>query len=372
MMHTTSSKKVGLEFSDNKVRFISLQQERRGLVPHAYAEIVIPEQCIREGKIVDEKRFTIFLKGLRKKYLITSAFVALPDNATRLLSGLVDMVASKGDTKDGTKELLQNNTSFDAQSATYEKKLVLYTKKGRYIQILAASTPVVEQYLRCFVEAGITPLSFEHPLQTHVSAILSKGSTGSFLVVITRGYQTHVCVVVNEYVVDVLTLDEGVRTDTEQYPVSVATAINQYYIDWHSNKTYQGIIEPITTLYISGVAALKEEYVDYLSRTLKLSVVVGNTWTNCFSFENIIPRITREQSFLYASVVGLALGKDGASVLPRRHKKYLKRKKYFYRTGALLLSFVVGLLAGLIVVTALFFAEVIPQVPLLHKIASWW
>jgi len=372
MMHSASSKKVGIEFSDTMLRFVSLKQERSLLVPFDYAHISIPEGCLRDGKVTDEKRFVTFLKKVRKTHGITAAYIALPQDALRLVSGLLDTAVGTP-TTEALKQLLQTKTKLDPSTMTYEKSLVLHSKKGRFMQLLAASTTVTEQYLRCFIVSGITPMSFEHSLQSLVNAVIPKGQTQSALVVVVGEYNTQLCIVVNECVVDTLTLDEGAMVTPGQYSTTLVAAINQYYIDWHTNKTYSGVVDTIKTVYLSGTALLIPGYADYISAAVKLPVFATNTWTNCFSFEDIIPRLTFDHSIEYAVAVGLALGRGSLSVLPHKHKRHLKRKKYLRMTGVVLLSFAFGVLAGLLVATVLFLARATPHYPVvLHKIALWW
>lgn len=375
MIHISPLEKVGLEFSDTTLRFIRLKKQREFFVPVDFAEIPIPVGCLRDGSIVNSASFIKFLSEIKKKYSLTAAYIALPSNAIKIVSGLVDAV-SRVDTISAIQTLLETKTALPIKDMISAKRLVLHTKKGRFVQLVAAKTTIVQDFLNCFTKAGITPLSFEYQAQAQTAAILSKEDTRPILMVRIDKHQTTLAIVIEGSVVDTSTLDEGHASVGVHKPgersLTLITAINNYYIQWHSNKEYKGVFDTVKTVYLTGEGAAEEGYADFMSATLKLPVVEGNTWANCFSFETMIPPLTRIESLRYATVVGLALGGGAMSVLPQTHKKHLKRKKLFKKFTMILVSFLLGVSVGLIVAIVLFVTKLLPSItPIIHRITSW-
>ena len=58
---------VGLDFSDATMRFMDLEIHRHGLLPKRFAEMSIPEGCMKGGRIIDTEKFINFLKEVQKK-----------------------------------------------------------------------------------------------------------------------------------------------------------------------------------------------------------------------------------------------------------------------------------------------------------------
>jgi hypothetical protein len=49
---------------------------------------------------------------------------------------------------------------------------------------------------------------------------------------------------------------------------------------------------------------------EYLNVQLKAKLEPANVWRNCFDIEKHIPNISYADSFDYAEVIGLLIGKD--------------------------------------------------------------
>ena len=71
---------VGLDFSDATMRFVRLKEGAHGILPSMYAELTIPDGCMLGGRIVDEIKFTQFLKEGKKKYNLTYVRVSIPES----------------------------------------------------------------------------------------------------------------------------------------------------------------------------------------------------------------------------------------------------------------------------------------------------
>jgi Tfp pilus assembly PilM family ATPase len=83
--------------------------------------------------------------------------------------------------------------------------------------------------------------------------------------------------------------------------------INRRYMYWHENKEQFGSFPAIDTVYLCGGHSNLRGLSDYLSSSLKLKVVQVNPWINCFSLEDVVPKMTYETSMSYVTAIGLAL-----------------------------------------------------------------
>ncbi len=65
--------------------------------------------------------------------------------------------------------------------------------------------------------------------------------------------------------------------------------------------------QKIKKIFLSGKDASLPGFDEYLTTVMKKKVEVSNVWTNAFSFENYIPKLSSRESLNYSVAVGLAL-----------------------------------------------------------------
>ena len=63
----------------------------------------------------------------------------------------------------------------------------------------------------------------------------------------------------------------------------------------------------ITTAIATGSYATNELLIQYLEESAHIVVQQANVWTNCFSLDDFVPEISRDESMVYATSIGLAL-----------------------------------------------------------------
>ncbi|MBY0328662.1 hypothetical protein K2Q02_01025 [Patescibacteria group bacterium] len=375
MTHTTSTV-TALEFSDSLIRMIRFTKKRKQMIPSEYVEIPIPRGEIHEGGIVNRKHITTVLSDLQKKYAIKHAFIVVPVETAAITASTIDTTIGVS-TMSAAKKLLEQEGLLDQEQSIIARRVVAHTKHGRYLQVATAKKTLIEGFLSCCLDAHITPVSIEPVLQATLATIKEDDSLRPSMLVVIAEYRTTIAMVVNGQVVDTHIIEEGrqnliAKQKKDIYTVSLSTAIQKYAIEWGNNKKQKGLFGSLQHIFLSGEGASLPEYADFLSATLRIPVSEINPWSKWFSFEDVIPILSRENSLRYIAVIGAALGRKEINLLPQHYVLRLRRKKITHTLKLLLLSFFLGAIAGGVVTAVLFFVDLLSYVtPVAAQLEHW-
>lgn len=330
---------VGLDFSDTTLRFMKLTQSIHGLVPDAYAQLTLPEGVLERGRIVDEAKLTAFLNEVRMAHNLTNVRIAIPESQVYSVTLPID-TAVGDDIRGSIELLLEDNVPLAVGETIFDYQVLTRTDKTIVVQVVAIAKTVAETYLRVFMSAGMTPVSFEVDSQAIARALLVPHAPGSALIVDIGGERTGISIVTAGTAVYTTTLEFGGRTlvdalmrehnlDTakahevlhegispvhqDTFPVLASALsvlrdeIDRRYIYWHDRKDEFAPLPGIETVYLCGGYSTIDGLADYLSASLKLKVVQSNPWINCVSFDRTIPQMPQREAQSYVTAIGLAL-----------------------------------------------------------------
>lgn len=332
---------VGLEFSDATMRFMELRQGRHGLLPAAYGAEAIPDGCMQGGRIIDEKKFIAFLTTVRTKYHLTYVRVSIPESQVYSFTVPIDAVVD--DIRGSIELVLEDNIPLKSAETVFDYEVLSSTDKTILVQVVALATTVSEGYLSAFTRAGLVPVSFELDGQALARAVLKPDDKTSCMIVDFGATRTGITIVTNGTAVYTSTLDFGgallvqvimkelgvseieAHRLIHEYGLSASGAhknifsaiagsiavlkdeIDRRYVYWHEKKNQFDTLLSIQTIYICGGYSTIAGLTEYLSTSLKTTVVQVNPWTNCVSFEDDIPLVTHTEAQSYTTAIGLAL-----------------------------------------------------------------
>jgi type IV pilus assembly protein PilM len=333
---------VGLDFSDATMRFVSLEVHKEGLLPKRFAEMAIPEGCMKGGKIIDTEKFISFLKEAQTKYHLKYVRVSLPESQVYSFTLSIDK-GSQGDIRGAIEVLIEDNIPLKAIETVFDYHILSSSDSGIVVQVVALAEAVSTNYFNAFFSADIIPVSFELEGQAITRAVLDPEDTGSCMIVDFGANRTGITIVTNRTAMVTATLDFGGKMLTQMLakelnlPLDQAEAlkrehglamvgdhkdvfsvlangisvlkdeINRRYIYWHEKKNQFTSFPQIDTVYLCGGHSNLSGLDDYLSANLKLKVIQVNPWRNCFSLDDTIPDMPREASMSYVTAIGLAL-----------------------------------------------------------------
>ncbi len=333
---------VGLDFSDATMRFVDLKIKPKGLLPKRFAEMAIPEGCMKGGRIIDTNKFIAFLKEVQKKHNLKYVRVSIPESQVYSFTLTLDASASK-DIRAAIEFLIEDNIPLKAIETVFDHHILTANEKNIIVQVVALAESVTQNYFNAFFSAGIIPVSFELEGQAIARAVLDPKDKGSSMIVDFGANRTGITIVTNKTAMITATLDFGGKMLTETlakelkinpleaekikreqglimtpdhknvFEVLVNSIsvlkdeINRRYMYWYEKKNQLGSFPAIDTIYLCGGHSNLLGLDDYLSSNLKLKVVQADPWKNCFSTDEVIPDINHESSMSYVTAIGLAL-----------------------------------------------------------------
>ncbi len=333
---------VGLDFSDATMRFVDLEIHRHGLIPKRFAEMSIPEGCMKGGRIIDTEKFISFLKDAQKKHKLRYVRVSIPESQVYSFTLSLDPSAAK-DIRGAIELLIEDNIPLKAIETVFDYHILSFSETAMFVQVVALPESVTANYFNAFFSAGIIPVSFELEGQAITRAVLDPSDTGSCMIVDFGANRTGITIVTNKTAMITATLDFGgkmlTKTLSKELNISIEEAeklkhehglatvgdhkdvfdvlansisvlkdeINRRYLYWYEKKNQLGTFPAIDTIYLCGGHSNLSGLEDYLSASLKLKVVQVNPWRNCFSLDDFIPELSHESSMSYVTAVGLAL-----------------------------------------------------------------
>lgn len=333
---------VGLDFSDATMRFVSLQVGRHGILPNQFAEMVIPEGCMKGGKIIDTEKFISFLTEVQKKYHLKYVRVSIPESQVYSFTLSLD-AGAHADIRGAIEVLIEDNIPLKAIETVFDYHILSSSVDAIVVQVVAVSEVVSTNYFNAFLSAHIIPVSFELEGQAIARAVLDPADNGSCMIVDFGANRTGITIVTNHTAMVTATLDFGGKILTQmlakEFTISLDKAeelkrehglamvgdhkdvfavlangisvlkdeINRRYMYWHEKKNQFSSFPSIDTVYLCGGHSNLSGLDEYLSANLKLKVVQVNPWKNCFSLDDSIPAMSREASMSYVTAIGLAL-----------------------------------------------------------------
>lgn len=296
------SSSLGLDISDNSIKYIELSKTKNGIAVKRCGEKKIPAGIIESGKIKDQKWLEQILILLKKKEKIESANISLP------------------------YELLDKD------------------EQNLGIEIDSMLENVIEEYLSTFKNSTIAAESIEFEARAITKSVVKKGDMGTYMIVDFGKKRTGIFIVSGGALMFTSVLDfggekltkmiketldvsleeaervkweHGLKRNTENAKLSqiisdgfsiLRDEVNKHYVYWHLNKNKNTKEKmPIEKIILCGSESNIKGLSEYLSVAMRNKVELANVWTNVLNTEKLIPEISFEESFSFAPALGMAL-----------------------------------------------------------------
>ena len=353
--HTT----VALDLSDSVAYLVELTTKkihgRENKIPQQLARIALPDGLFATGK-VNQPLLTQFLKGLKKKYHIDSASVVLPKEEVHMCTLSIDR--SQKDIEGCIERGLSGNAPTALSHMVYDWTVLSETVHVFYIEATLIKKEFVEVIERSFIKAGITVDALIPKGHALSHSLLSDGARGSTMIVDIGMNETTVSIATNAVTTLAATVDfsvtemiakiaekseitseevgrmlrtEGFALERDIKPAFrivvkyiglLIDQLNDVYIAWHQARYSEALLPNVSELLISGAFGSIPGLDDYLATALKIPLAESNPWKNCFSFDDVVPSISRESALGYSGAIGAALvDTDTINLSPRAQKR---------------------------------------------------
>ncbi|MEK7614470.1 MAG: pilus assembly protein PilM [Patescibacteria group bacterium] len=335
---------VGLDISDQAVRFIELLPGGANYTIGRFGEKKIPVGVIESGKIKDAVGLKKVLSSLRAEYKIDFVGISVSEEQTYLARMSLPRL-KRSDIRGSIELQIEEHIPLKVGETVFDYEIISENENGYDIEVSALPLALAENYFSLFEDTGLTPLVFEIEAQAMARAILRKGDVSTHMIIDFGETRTGLSIVSGGVVMFTSTLDIGGRSldiavqkslnispkeaerkkkehgflkdpkEKELFfalmqPISVLKdEINKHFVYWHTHLEFgEHERKKIDNIILCGGDSNLLGFSDYLSANLKVPVELANVWTNVCSFDLDIPQITFNDSLHYATSVGLALG----------------------------------------------------------------
>jgi len=391
---------VGIDVSDNSLKFIELRQTKDGLRIGRFGEEEIPEGIVVGGKIQKGPALVDILTKVRKEHNMHFVRATLPEESGYLFElSLPDMAS---DEMTGAIEFrLEENVPIAPSEAVFGYDLLATSKKtkgGERMRRAVVSVfprAATEAYAKLFYDAGLVPLSLETEPQAITRAVVANGDRGTYLVVDFGRQRSGISIVSGGAVRFATTTDVGGDPLTELFQKHFSDLAPEEIVKFKNTKGLRAVHDEHDSTFSHQIDSVIENLVEHikehlrywntrategkvrampvgkvllcggnanlaglperLSQTLRLPVARANVWVNVFSLERHIPSgIPFRESLGYAPAIGLALhgihpvmrDKHMANLLPRMSLDEVRKERRRRMVAVSLSTFLVTVLFG--------------------------
>ncbi len=337
---------VGLDISYQSVRFLELLPKKEGFTIGRFGNLDIPNGVVVSGELVKPEVLREILKDLKKKFGFRFVRVSLPEEKVYLFKTSIPR-GSEEEMRSSIEFGLEDNVPLSPAEVIFDFDPIKANEaQSTNIEVSVSVMPgiIVQSYTELVETSGLIPLSFEIEAQAIARSLVPFGDLGTYMIVDFGKTRSGISIKSEGVVRYTSTLDiggnllctalqkifsigeeeaekikkeKGLSKNFENKevfnalltPVSVLRdEISRHYIYWHNSKDREGRVpDQIQKIILCGGDANLIGLVDYLSSSLRMSVELGNVWTNVLDFEKTIPPIDFADSLRYATTVGLAL-----------------------------------------------------------------
>jgi Tfp pilus assembly PilM family ATPase len=303
-----------IDIASDAVYFMRLKKSKHGIVPDKFEKIPFGKNIeINETLTPEDRKIVVnALIQLKKKYKLEYIISSIPEQKTYIFNTVLPNEA-KGDIPSFIRYQIEENVPLPAVDVNFYYYTTRELNRKGDLGLVVSVFPkqVTNLFTEIFSEANLFPISFFAESRALFHSLVKVGDNTPYLLV--RLLPNRVAVSVLESGVVQYTTDIQINTDnlfnSSQSPeaTSLKEALNKVLIYWFTSKKDLTEHKKIENVLLTGHNANSPEMIDFLERTLKINVDLGNVWVNCFDIKSHVPEIDQKTALDYAGVIGLAL-----------------------------------------------------------------
>lgn len=331
---------VGIDISPLSIRMMEI-------IDHPTLKVGKNAECsltkpfsLTEG---DQKEVRDILKKWKKEYDLEYIKASLPEDKSYLFDTEIEF-GTEEKMRSSIEFSLEENVPLSGADAIFDYRLVGESQKKGFVKVAVTVLPrdVVNKFITFFHECDLKPISFQNEAQALARSLVKRGDKGTYLVVNIRSSRTGLYVVSKGSIQFTSTIQIGSMDFTKaiqntsglskeqaaefkekkgyvlggqkELPVAFASTasafrqeIEKVYVYWVKHRSSVDPTETIQKIILSGREALTLGFKEYINQTLKITIEVGNVWTNMPPFDEYISPIALAPSLNFAPAIGLAL-----------------------------------------------------------------
>ncbi len=320
---------VGLDISDEMIRFAELKRVHDHFELEAFGQQAIDPDIIEEGYIKNKNELIKVLISFRRKYGLHFIKALFPEEKAYLFKTQIPIMP-ESEIRGAIQFKIEENVPVPLTDAVFDYRIIKTPAQGEMhidVGVTVVHAKVVESYLGVFRAAGLVPLEFRTEAQAITHAVIPRRDDDTYIIVAVRETKIVVAIVSHHVVHFTSTLPmgrddviasmnktENVKESSNKIFLSLVSAsdsikeeIQKLFTYWEDRADAKG--DNVKHIILLGSGAL-HGLNQYLSEVFSIPVHIANAWENTLSFNDTVPPITQEESLDYAPALGLALPYD--------------------------------------------------------------
>ncbi len=334
----------GLEISERTIKYVEMRETDQGLVVENYGLEHIPVGAVGKGVVLEQSKLVPILESMRKTKKVEAVRLSIPEEQVYTFQTEVELVSGV-ELRDTILLGLEGHIPVNAESVEFDYDVISQTEDKVKVQVAAVERSVIDGYVEACSSAGMEVVSCEYECQALARAI-TKPNELSVIFIIDIGHASTTASVVQDGIVvssstimrggeevttavaQALGLDSK-QAETLKYkigmnatgeyskmPPILQTAyiplfeeiINQYNA-WLSYIRERGdTYRPVDHVQLVGTEALTPGFLDLFQATFHKPVALADVWTRIEAVSTYVPKIHFDDSVIYGTAIGLALG----------------------------------------------------------------
>jgi Tfp pilus assembly PilM family ATPase len=300
----------GLSIEDRTLHYIEFNRFKGGLVLKNHASANIPEGIIQKGEIVDSAGFTAILKAFARTHNLRHVRCSIPEEQSYIFRGKIPKTTESSEIRTAVEFIIEENVPLMVSESVFDYSVIEQENQNEAtsmdVSVSVVSERVVRSYLEALRKADLSPLHFEIESQAIAKALVRRDDPTAYLLL--NFFETKIGIyIVSENVVQ-FSSTIALSGDRKVVPFDeLKNEIHKVLSYWDSQlEKLNEKKKVISNVIVSGVVSDEKELFEKLD-FLKMSLEIGNVWSNAFSFNFHIPEIPKAESLSYATAIGLAL-----------------------------------------------------------------
>jgi Tfp pilus assembly PilM family ATPase len=308
-MALTKKNSVGVQLSDQSVRFAEFVKKGGKISLGNYGEEMIPEGVIEAGVIQDYKKLAEVLKRFKQKHKISRAYFSVPEEQFQPFRLTIPKVNTRG-AHETIELIIRDYVSLEGKDFKFDHKVIRQDGNSYEIEISAIHTLPKAGFPEAISESGFLAADFESEAEALRRALVHRHDEENYMIVYFGGSKTTIAVAGGtrvRYKASFALAGKVLGRMIESGNLAlIRDEIDKHYVAWQSfiGKHRHAAIKKII---LCGEPEKLGEAAEYLEKNLRLQIELGNAWVNVLSLEEEVPEMTHGESLRYAAALGLAL-----------------------------------------------------------------
>ncbi len=339
---------AGIDISDASIKWFAFDTRDRTYRVDSYGELPLADGIMESGVVKDVQKLATALAEVKEQLGgITAAHAALPEEGAYVFSMYVPAGTEREQTLKIIEFEFEGRVPIPPSAAVYDYYRIPSQSAGEEeIAVEVFPRDIAKDYAAAFELAGIALLSLEIEARSIARAITTGASTEPITLIVDFGRErTGVAVVKRGIPIFTSTVDVGgdtiTRTLMEKLSISLEEAekyknaegllasdgpqskgveiisgtasaladeIARHYHYWDTRRNEHGErVTPVGRVLLVGGNVNLRGLIGYIAGRVQAPTERGDVWTKVGSLDTYIPPIDRQQSYQYATAIGLAL-----------------------------------------------------------------